>query len=77
MTLSEARKGGYRTADAVMQMIQVIQDKEKQKKFRESTAAYRRNNLVNYVFRENLQREFGWHIDKRKTADHLRKHRKR
>lgn len=77
MTLYEARKGNYRTADAVMQMIQVIQDKEKQKKFRESTAAYKRNNLVNYVFRVNLQREFGWHIDKRKTPDHLRKHRKR
>lgn len=76
MTLQEARKRKYNSMDAIMQMIQVIQDKEKQKKFQESTAAYRRNNLVNFVFRENLQREFGWHIDKMRRPDHLRRHKK-
>lgn len=76
MTLQEARKRKYNSMDAIMQMIQVIQDKKKQKKFQESTAAYRRNNLVNFVFRENLQREFGWHIDKMRRPDHLRRHKK-
>lgn len=76
MTLQQARTGDYRTADAIMQMIQVIQDKERQRKFKESTAAYKRNNLVNYVFRVNLQREFGWHIEKMKKPDYLKKFKK-
>jgi hypothetical protein len=77
MTLQEAWRRKYNIMDAVMQMIQVIQDKEKQKKFQEATAAYKRNNLVKYVFRENLQKEFGWHIEERCVPYHLRKHKKK
>lgn len=73
MALQQARTGNYRTADAIMQMIQVIQDKESQRKFNESMAAYKRNNLVNYVFKVNLQKGFGWHIEKINKSDHLRK----
>ncbi|MCI1247110.1 MAG: replication initiation protein [Prevotella sp.] len=62
MAVLEGRKRKFNQIDSVMNVIQVIQDKEKQRKFKESTPAYRRNCLVFYVFTENLKRGFGWMI---------------
>lgn len=51
----EAQKCG----DSYVQVIQVIQEKEKQPKFSKGTKAYKHNNIVNYALQENLK-EFGW-----------------
>ncbi len=47
--------------DCYTQVIQVLQEKEKQPKFSQATKQYKRNNIKNYVFQENLK-VFGWSI---------------
>ncbi len=49
-------------ADTYMQVIQVIEDKEKQPKFKNGTPAYKHNNIIYYVLKENLK-VFGWSLE--------------
>ena len=49
-------------ADTYMQVIQVIEDKEKQPKFKNGTPAYKHNNIIYYVLKENLK-AFGWSLE--------------
>jgi hypothetical protein len=49
-------------ADTYMQVIQVIEDKEKQPKFKNGTPAYKHNNIIYYVQKENLK-VFGWSLE--------------
>lgn len=62
MTRLEMQKRKYNKTDIVMQVLQVILDKEQQSKFRSQTLTYQRNCLELYVFTENLQKDFGWCI---------------
>lgn len=73
MTAAEMQHRKFNKTDVVMQMIQVILDKEKQRRFRNGSASYRRKNLINYVFTLNLQEDFGWSISpmKKKNAKGL------
>jgi hypothetical protein len=48
--------------DSYTQVIQVIQEKESQKKFMNGTKQYKRNNIMDYVLRKNLQ-DYGWSIE--------------
>lgn len=43
-------------------MIQVIQEKESQKKFKNGTKQYKRDNIMDYVLLKNLQ-DYGWSIE--------------
>lgn len=58
--------------DSYLQVMQVVQDKERQPKFCNGTAAYKRKSIMQYALLENLQ-EFGWSIPapkpRRKEAD--------
>ncbi len=58
--------------DSYVQVIQVIQEKEAQPKFAKGTRQYKRNNIMDYVLKVNLQ-DFGWSIKPPST----RKERKR
>ena len=58
--------------DSYTQVIQVLQEKESQKKFMEGTKQYKRNNIMDYVLLKNLQ-DYGWSIQPPST----RKERKR
>ena len=51
-----------RFKDSYTQVIQVIQEKESQKKFMNGTKQYKRNNIMDYVLRKNLQ-DYGWSIE--------------
>ena len=51
-----------RFADSYTHVIQVIQDKEKQAKFKSGTPAYKHNNIIYYVLKENLK-VFGWSME--------------
>ena len=62
MAMLEMNRRLFNKTDVIMQMIQVILDKEKQKSFRTGSASYRRKNLINYVFTFNLQEDYGWSI---------------
>ena len=55
-TRLEMQKRKYNKTDIIMQMIQVIQDKEQQPKFKRQTLVYQRNCLELYVFTDNLKR---------------------
>ncbi|MCR4852510.1 MAG: replication initiation protein [Prevotella sp.] len=48
--------------DTYTQVIQVIQEKERQPKFQNGTKHYKRKNMMEYVLCKNLM-EYGWHID--------------
>lgn len=61
-----------RFKDSYTQVIQVLQEKENQKKFMEGTKQYKRNNIMDYVLLKNL-RDYGWSIQPPST----RKERKR
>ena len=54
----EARK----CPDSYIQVMQVIQEKERQPKFQNGTDAYKHNAIVNYALKENLK-EFGWSLE--------------
>ncbi len=62
MPILEGRKNRSNPADYIMQMIQVIQDKEQQPKFRNAKITYQRNCLARYVFTDNLKAQFNWFI---------------
>ena len=58
----QIRKEAQFHKDSYIQVIQVIQEKEKQKKFAEGTRQYKRNNLIDFALKENLK-DFGWSIN--------------
>ena len=47
--------------DSYVQVMQVIQEKEQQPKFKSGTKAYKHNNIVKFALQENLK-EFGWSL---------------
>ena len=47
--------------DSFVQVMQVIQEKEQQPKFKSGTKAYKHNNIVKFALQENLK-EFGWSL---------------
>ena len=60
--MKQIRLKAGKSYDSYMQVIQVIQDKEKQPKFKSGTDAYRRNSIIKYALRVNLK-EFGWSLE--------------
>ena len=48
--------------DTWIQVIQVIQEKESQPKFRDANKNYQRKNLKEFVFKVNLL-DYGWSVD--------------
>lgn len=52
---------GYLSYDSCQQVLQVIEDKERQKKFQSGTMAYKRKSIMHYALQENLK-EYGWSI---------------
>lgn len=60
--MAQIRKEAHRFKDTWTQVIQVIQEKEKQRKFIKGTKQYKRNAIIDYVLKVNLK-EYGWHID--------------
>ena len=60
--MAQIRKEAQFHKDSYIQVIQVIQEKEKQKKFAEGTRQYKRNNLIDFTLKENLK-DFGWSIN--------------
>lgn len=65
------RKEARYHKDSYIQVIQVIQEKEKQKKFAEGTRQYKRNNLIDFTLKENLK-DFGWSINPPATRSERR-----
>ena len=61
-----------RSYDSYVQVIQVIQEKEHQPKFKNGTDAYRRKSIINYALKENLK-EFGWSLEPMAKAQKARK----
>lgn len=61
-------KRSRRNYDAYLQVLQVITDKEQQKKFSSATAAYKRKSIMQYALQENLK-EFGWSIPAPKSLN--------
>lgn len=57
----EIRRQTKRFKDSYAQVIQVIQEKEQQNKFAKGTRQYKRNNIMDYVLKENLK-DYGWSI---------------
>ena len=51
----QIRKEAQFHKESYIQVIQVIQEKEKQKKFAEGTRQYKRNNLIDFALKENLK----------------------
>ena len=47
----QIRKEAQFHKDSYIQVIQVIQEKEKQKKFAEGTRQYKRNNLIDFALK--------------------------
>ena len=60
--MAQIRKEARYHKDSYIQVIQVIQEKEKQKKFAGGTRQYKRNNLIDFALKENLK-DFGWSIN--------------
>ena len=58
--------------DSYVQVMQVIQDKEKQPKFKNGTDAYRHKAIISYALKENLK-EFGWSLEPMAKAKCTRK----
>ena len=61
-----------RSYDSYVQVIQVIQEKEHQPKFKNGTDAYRRKSIINYALKENLK-EFGWSLEPMAKVQKTRK----
>lgn len=59
--ISEIKKNKGYLYNSYLQVIQVIKDKEKQKKFASARAAYKRKSIMQFVLLENLK-EYGWYI---------------
>ena len=60
--MNKIRLEARRCPDSYIQVMQVIQEKERQLKFQNGTEAYKRNAIVNYALKENLK-EFGWSLE--------------
>ena len=58
---AEIKRHAKRFKDSYAQVIQVIQEKEQQNKFAKGTRQYKRNNIMDYVLKENLK-DYGWSI---------------
>lgn len=56
--MRQLRASQYHNFDTYMQVLQTVQEKERQTKFKTSTKAYQRKNIIEFVLQENLQ-EFG------------------
>lgn len=69
--MAQIRKEARYHKDSYIQVIQVIQEKEKQKKFAEGTRQYKRNNLIDFTLKENLK-DFGWSINPPATRSERR-----
>ena len=69
--MAQIRKEARYHKDSYIQVIQVIQEKEKQKKFAEGTRQYKRNNLIDFALKENLK-DFGWSINPPATRSERR-----
>lgn len=59
--MAQIRKEAKQCKDSWTQVIQVIQEKEKQRKFMKGTKQYKRNAIIDYVLKENLK-DYGWSI---------------
>ena len=70
--MAQIRRVSIRYKDTWTQVIQVIQEKEKQPKFIKGTKQYKRNAIIDYVLKENLK-DYGWSIE----PPNSRKERKR
>ena len=64
-------KAGH-SYDSYVQVIQVIQEKEHQPKFKNGTDVYRRKSIINYALKENLK-EFGWSLEPMAKVQKTRK----
>ena len=60
--MAHIRREAIRCKDSWTQVIQVIQEKEKQPKFIKGTKQYKRNAIIDYVLKENLK-EYGWSLE--------------
>ena len=60
--MRQIRLKAGRNYDSYVQVMQVVQDKEKQPKFKNGTDSYRRNSIIRYALQKNLQ-EFGWSLE--------------
>lgn len=60
--MAQIRKEAKLCKDSWTQVIQVIQEKEKQRKFMKDTKQYKRNAIIDYVLKENLK-DYGWSIN--------------
>ena len=69
--MAKIRRQAKRFKDSYVQVIQVIQEKEQQNKFIKGTRQYKRNNIMDFVLKENLK-DYGWSI----TPPSARKERK-
>ena len=59
--LNFMKEAGYFDYDSCSQVIQSIEEKERQPKFKSGTMAYKRKSIMHYALQENLK-EFGWSI---------------
>lgn len=48
--------------DSCAQVLQVIEEKERQPKFQSGTRAYQRKSIMHYALSENLNKNFNWRI---------------
>ncbi len=58
---------GSNVHDRYLQVMQIIRDKENQRKFCEQTKAYQRRNLQMYGFAEGLHNAYGWKLPELKN----------
>lgn len=67
--IRQIRQKSLNVYDSYVQVMQVIQEKERQPKFKGARPAYQHNNIVDYALQKNLQKYFGWSLtplDKRR-----------
>lgn len=67
-TMEEMQSRIYNKADAVMNVIYVIHEKEQQHKFSTKAVGYQRYCLKRYVFTKNMLEYFGWSIPPRELT---------
>ena len=61
------RNSGWLDYESCMQVIQVIEEKERQPKFKGGTKSYKKKSITHYALQENLK-EFGWSIPEPKIS---------
>jgi len=65
--MRQIRVKAGRSYDSYVQVMQVIQEKERQPKFKNGTDAYRRKAIINYALKENLK-VYGWTLEPMDTG---------